>query len=223
MTDQWKPIETAPKDGTFIQLFEPLAQPPVSVGCYDDDAGWLIGEADFMPSKCQPRCWAPLLPRPDIAPDAKSESVGVSDIVDNHPATTNPVVDHETGNTSDNDLVQRVARAMAKANGLDFDEVCGVDANPDEGYCDSSTCVAAYGEDHDAEQARRLYLHLAQAAIAAMRAHLVPVAWQRRQEYSDIPGYVPQWQAVSKAEATSHFDRREGYEYRPLCAMPGDE
>ena len=70
----WQPMETAPKDGTFIQLFDPIAQPPVSVGCYDDEAGWLIGEADFMPSKCQPRYWAPLLPRPDIAPDAKSEN-----------------------------------------------------------------------------------------------------------------------------------------------------
>ena len=64
---EWQPMETAPKDGTFVQLFEPIAHPPVSVGCYDDEAGWLIGEADFMPSKCRPRCWAPLLPHPDIA------------------------------------------------------------------------------------------------------------------------------------------------------------
>ena len=77
---EWQPIDTAPKDGTFVQLFEPCAHPPVSVGCYDDEAGWLIGEADFMPSKCQPRYWAPLLPRPDIEPDAKSESTGVSDM-----------------------------------------------------------------------------------------------------------------------------------------------
>ena len=57
---------------------------------------------------------------------------------------------------------------MAKADGLDFDEICGVDADPDEGFCDSGTCVAAHWEEHDAEQARRWYTHLARAALAAL-------------------------------------------------------
>lgn len=98
---EWADIATAPKDGTFIQLFDPLAQPPVSVGCYDDEAGWLICEADFMPSKRQPRCWAPLLPRPDITPATKSDTAQVSDIVDDRVSTPNPVADHETVKTSD--------------------------------------------------------------------------------------------------------------------------
>ena len=67
------------------------------------------------------------------------------------------------------DLVERVAKALAKADGLDFDEVCGVDANPDDGYCDSGTCVAAFYEDHDADHARGVYMRHARAAIAAMQ------------------------------------------------------
>lgn len=62
------------------------------------------------------------------------------------------------------DVIRDAAVALAKSDGLDFDEVCGVDANPDEGYCDSGTCIAAHWEEHDAEQARRWYLHLSRAA-----------------------------------------------------------
>ena len=58
---------------------------------------------------------------PDIAPDAKSESVGVSDTVASHPVTSSPVVDHKTGNMSDNDLIERVARDIADALGDNFD------------------------------------------------------------------------------------------------------
>ena len=76
------------------------------------------------------------------------------------------------------DQIEQVARALAKADGLDFDEVCGVDADPDNGYCDSGTCVAAHWEEHDAEQARRWYIHLAKAAIAAMQQAQEPVAWR---------------------------------------------
>ena len=67
---------------------------------------------------------------------------------------------------------ERVARAMAKAHGLDFDEICGVDADPDEGYCDSSTCVAAYYEEHDADMARDEYLHQAAAALSLMQPEI---------------------------------------------------
>lgn len=83
----WQPMETAPKDGTFVQLFDPIAEPPVSVGCWDEQAGvdgrpgWLIAEADFMPTICRPRCWALLLPRPDIAPGDNAENARNSDIV----------------------------------------------------------------------------------------------------------------------------------------------
>ena len=45
---------------------------------------------------------------------------------------------------------------------------CGVVADPDEGYCDSSTCVAACFEDHDPDQARGYYRHHATAALSAI-------------------------------------------------------
>lgn len=69
------------------------------------------------------------------------------------------------------DNVEKVARALASADGLDWDEVCGVDDPATEGFCDSGTCIAAHWEDHDQEQARRWYLHLAQAAITALSTH----------------------------------------------------
>ncbi len=64
--------------------------------------------------------------------------------------------------------VEKVARALASADGLDWDEVCGVDDPATEGFCESGTCIAAHWEDHDQEQARRWYLHLAQAALSAI-------------------------------------------------------
>lgn len=96
------------------------------------------------------------------------------------------------------ELIERVARALARADSLDYDEVCGVDADPDNGYCDSGTCIAAHWEDHDAEQARRWYLHLSRAGIAAIeqdRAALVAeiVAWLRED--------APQWGHEALADA----------------------
>lgn len=58
---------------------------------------------------------------------------------------------------------------------------------------------------------------------AAPEGQQEPVAWQRRQQYSEIPGYIPQWQFVSKEEATGHFERRPGYEYRPLFTRPSEQ
>ena len=71
-------------------------------------------------------------------------------------------------NPMTDELIERVARALAGADGLDWDEVCGMLADPDEGCCDSRSCVAAHWEGHDEDQARRWYKHLARAAIAAM-------------------------------------------------------
>lgn len=62
--------------------------------------------------------------------------------------------------------VEAVAKALARADGLIFDEVCGYETDVQE--CDSSTCVAAQYEDHDPDWARTIYLRHAQAAIAAM-------------------------------------------------------
>lgn len=53
-------------------------------------------------------------------------------------------------------LVEELCRFSAKCDGLDWDEPCG--SGPDgEGGCDSSSCVAAFYEDHDADHAREIY------------------------------------------------------------------
>ena len=77
---------------------------------------------------------------------------------------------------------EQAARVLAASDGLNYDEVCGVDADPDNGYCDSGTCVAAFYEDHDADHARVMYnkhaaalYPLVQQAIATERGE--PVAW----------------------------------------------
>ena len=74
------------------------------------------------------------------------------------------------------ELVERVARALADADGLNFDEVCGYETDADE--CDSSTCVATHWEDHDPEQARRWYFHLSRAALTTMQPALQAAVWQ---------------------------------------------
>ena len=77
---------------------------------------------------------------------------------------------------------EQAARVLAASDGLNYDEVCGVDADPDNGYCDSGTCVAAFYEDHDADHARVMYdkhavalYPLVQQAIAAERGEPVAV------------------------------------------------
>lgn len=66
------------------------------------------------------------------------------------------------------------------------------------------------------------------AALVIDRAMVAgePVAWQRRYKYTtlnDPPGKVYQWEACSHDEATSHFDRRAGYEYRALYTHPAPD
>lgn len=65
----WQPIETAPRDGTWIMLFAERAEPSVSFGYYDDQPfmpdddepwGWAFIEADGMPSRVAPTHWMPL-------------------------------------------------------------------------------------------------------------------------------------------------------------------
>lgn len=75
----------------------------------------------------------------DIAPDAKSESVGVSDVVASHPATSTPVVSHEPAETSDNDLVERVARTLGIALARDVER----DVYASETCIEERRCIAA--------------------------------------------------------------------------------
>jgi hypothetical protein len=77
---QWRPIETAPKDGTFVLIAVPegeLESGPVTIGQYlrfeerDEDGkfkpghfypatGWCGMDGDGHPSDCEPTHWMPL-------------------------------------------------------------------------------------------------------------------------------------------------------------------
>jgi hypothetical protein len=88
MSGEWRPIETAPKDGTFIMLYVPNGQletGPVTIGIYFPELdelrdelgrfkkqhpwapahwkGWLGTDGDNSPSWCEPTHWMPL-PKP---------------------------------------------------------------------------------------------------------------------------------------------------------------
>ncbi len=77
MTDEWQPIETAPKDGTDVLLFLPEAEPPIRIGHYLN--GQLIQDGEVVSSlqywcsydgavrmrrKITPSHWMPLPPPP---------------------------------------------------------------------------------------------------------------------------------------------------------------
>ncbi len=60
----------------------------------------------------------------------------------------------------------RLAAALAKRDGLDWEETCAYEADPDSrDGCGSATCVAAQYEDHDPEVARSNYRAYAETAI----------------------------------------------------------
>ncbi|NOW44079.1 hypothetical protein FHW96_000206 [Novosphingobium sp. SG751A] len=69
------------------------------------------------------------------------------------------------------DLVERIARDQAKADQLNWDEPCLQDADNDI-YCESSTCMAAFYEDHDADAVRQHYLSRAKTAFATVQAYM---------------------------------------------------
>lgn len=84
---EWKPIETAPKNGTFVLLHVPdgaLESGPVTIGTYFNAeerdergrfkkgefvyahwTGWLGMDGDTRPSWCNPTHWMPL-PSPPL-------------------------------------------------------------------------------------------------------------------------------------------------------------
>lgn len=66
---------------------------------------------------------------------------------------------------NDEALVEELARAICASDGLDYDEVCGREADPDLGEGDSGSCPAAYWEEHDASDARGMYRRQARAIL----------------------------------------------------------
>ncbi|RPF70477.1 hypothetical protein [Aurantiacibacter spongiae] len=67
--------------------------------------------------------------------------------------------------------VEEAAALIAKSQGLNWNETCAYEADPDAwpGFCDSSTCIAAHFEDHDPDWARKYYLAIARAVLDLTR------------------------------------------------------
>ncbi len=65
------------------------------------------------------------------------------------------------------DAIDRIAAKLAAADGLIWDEVCGYEAHPVAGNCDSGTCMGANFDDHDPDYARDQYRKYARVAFAA--------------------------------------------------------
>lgn len=69
---EWQPIETAPKDGTEILVFRPLAHltndPQISIlkgvksnkGCWDETIPDGMSNDNFTSGYCKPTHWMPL-------------------------------------------------------------------------------------------------------------------------------------------------------------------
>lgn len=55
--------------------------------------------------------------------------------------------------------------------------------------------------------------------IAAMKGEAVPDAFERRQLYNPHA----QWEPCSRHEATDHWDKKSGYEYRALYTHPAPD
>ena len=49
LSAEWQPIETAPKDGTWILLYDPTASSLIYTGCWDSkfDSKWVEEKDDF--------------------------------------------------------------------------------------------------------------------------------------------------------------------------------
>jgi hypothetical protein len=72
----WQDISSAPKDGTWILLFEASMEMPVSIGAYNRfeirgengkfiPGEWGMAEWDGLPSHCSPTHWMPLPDPPE--------------------------------------------------------------------------------------------------------------------------------------------------------------
>ena len=118
-----------------------------------------------------------------------------------------------TNNEPAADVVEAVARVIAKADGLNFDEVCGYEA--EKGECNSGTCIAAHYEDHDFEWEREVYRRRARAALSAIPAPSgQPVAWMYTVSFPD--GH----RVVLQRYRRTHYDGYPVSGETPLYAAP---
>ncbi|WP_156340232.1 hypothetical protein [Sphingomonas sp. Leaf17] len=82
-----------------------------------------------------------------------------------------------------------IARVLAKADGLDWDEACLFEVS-DVCGCDSSTCIGAHYEDHQPEIARAAYRRQADAVLGLIAGK--PVASVERPDSDALDEYLPE-------------------------------
>lgn len=68
------------------------------------------------------------------------------------------------------EAIEDACRRMVRVNAIDWDEVCARESDPIDGECESSTCVAAWDEEHDPDEMRSHFRKMASEAIAPLLA-----------------------------------------------------
>lgn len=102
------------------------------------------------------------------------------------------------------ELIEELARALAKTERLNWDEVCPLENN-DNAECDSSTCIAAHDEDHDPAWARKVMLVKAQAILPIIRRLQLEAGEKVRDAAATVkPTNTP----ASECETTGQWIRR---------------
>lgn len=81
---------------------------------------------------------------------------------------------------TDEALIEELARAIAAADGLNYDEVCKGDE------CDSSTCLGALDEEHDFDLSRRHYQHQARAILPIIQRERVAAGKAVKREAKEV-------------------------------------
>lgn len=104
---------------------------------------------------------------------------------------------------SQTNVIESAAAAMAKLNGLDWHERCAREDDPDN-ECDSSTCIAAYDEDHDPDNMREWYRDMATAALATTTDET-----ERRNLVSPGTGIIALYRIATTAETERLRDEVE--------------
>lgn len=89
-----------------------------------------------------------------------------------------------------------------------------------QAYWEADAVRSGRNDNHPSVKAIARHRHQAERETLA---RMEPVAWQRRRKFalaSDPAGKVYQWEQCSAREATGHFEREAGYEYRALYTLP---
>ena len=74
--DEWKPIETAPKDGLLTMLLVPSRKRSLPLPGYWTGAGWLTYNHDWAVARVEPTHWMEMPPPPAALSQVEQGSKG---------------------------------------------------------------------------------------------------------------------------------------------------